>query len=143
LYTSSGVPTKGRPYSRNVAGNPDWLSYTIPTTVTGGDAGSRAFLIPVRSGKRIVTLQFDSAALSASDLDMDIVLQTTNAAGTTTTTILYNAGTAFTGALAGKWIYCDVQVPEDADGVGHIVAYVNTTGTTPAAGAISLFVFVS
>lgn len=148
LYNSSGVPVAGRPKSNNAGGgNSDHVSYTIPTTQTD-DAGDTTYLIPVRSGKTIVFLLFDSADLDSGGgaLDMDIILRTTDSAGNHTDTILYNAGTAFNAALAGKFVYCGVKVPTAgaAPGdVGHIILKVNTAATTPAQGAISLFAQVS
>lgn len=143
FYTSAGVPKLGRPKSNNVGVNNDYVEYTIPTTQLD-DATDITYLIPVRSGKRIIYLLFDSADFDSGGgaLDMDIILRTTNAAGTSTDTILYNAGTAFNAALAGKVVFCNAVVPEDADSVGHICLYVNTAASTAAAGVIKLFVAV-
>lgn len=144
FYTSAGVPKLGRPKSNNTAGNPDYVEYTIPTTQLD-DATDTTFLIPVRSGKRIVYMILTCADLDSGGggaLDMDIILRTTSAAGVTTDTILYNAGTAFNAAHAGLIIFCNALVPEDADSVGHLILYVNTPASTAASGAIKLFVEV-
>lgn len=136
-YSSANVPANGRPIVRNTGDVDDFVTYTVATTSLD-DAGDVVYLIPVQSGRTIGYLVFDCAALAASSLDLDIILRTTNSAGTHTDTILYNAGTAFTSAHSGKVVVCNVAVPEDADSVGHICLYCNVAGTTPAAGAITL-----
>lgn len=145
LYNSSGVPVAGRPKSNNAGGgNSDFVAYTFPTTQLD-DAGDVTYLIPVRSGKRILFLLWDSAELDTGGgnaLDMDLVLRTTDSAGNHTDTIIYNAGTAFSAALAGKFVPVNVLVPTAgaAPGdVGHIIAKVGVAASTAAQGAISLF----
>lgn len=145
LYESAGVPraSGGRP--RTFHPFNDYVSYTIPTTQTD-DAGDVTYLIPVASGRRIVYLKFDCADLDSGGgaLDMDIILRTTAADGTThtDTTILYNAGTAFNAAHTAKWVWCDTAVPSTATNMAHIILKVNTAASTPAEGAIKLFVYV-
>lgn len=141
-YTSAAVPAKtsGRPKSSNIGVVNDFVEYTIPTTQID-DAGDVTYLIPVRSGRTIVYLLFDCADLDsgAGALDLDIVLRTTNAAGTNTDTILYNAGTAFNAAHAGKFVWCNVGVPQTPTDMGHIILYCNTAASTAASGVIKLF----
>lgn len=139
-YESAGVPTKAGGRPRTFHPYSDKVAYTFPTTQLD-DAGDVTYLLPVMSGRRIIFLQFDCADLDSGGtaLDMDLVLRTTNPAGTHTDTILYNAGTAFSAAQTGKWVYCDVLVPDSATSTGHIIAKVGTAATTPASGAISLF----
>lgn len=143
LYSSDGTPKSGRPIIRNTSDVPDLVEYTIPTTQLD-DAGDVVYLIPVASGRRIHHLIFDCADLDGGGptLDMDIILRT-GTTGSFTDTILYNAGTAFgSAAHAGKFIWCNVQVPDDADRTGHICLLVNTAATTPAQGAIKLWAYV-
>ena len=141
LYSAANVPakSKGRPKARNTGDVDDHVEYTLPASILA-DTGSLAYLIPVQSGRKIVFLLFDCAALDAGTaIDADLVLRTTNAAGTHTDTIIYNAGTAFEAAHAAKFVWVNVDVPSDADSTGHIIFYVNTAATTPAAGAINLY----
>lgn len=140
LYSAAAVPLKsaGRPRSSNVGGNSDLVEYTVPTTQID-DATDFTYLIPVRSGKRIAFLIFDAAALAATNLDLDIVLRSVNSAGTVTDTILFNAGTAFTAAQAGKWVWCNALIPETPTGIAHIGLLCNVAGGTPAAGAVKLY----
>jgi hypothetical protein len=144
-YASAGVPSKssGRPKSTNVGVANDFVEYTIPTTQID-DATDFTYLIPVRSGKRIICGQFDCADLDsgAGALDLDIVLRTTSSAGVVTDTILYNAGTAFNAAHAGKWFWCNAVVPQTPTDMGHIGLLCNTAASTAASGAIKLFVEV-
>lgn len=142
LYSAALVPAQGRPRSLATGPSDDDIQYTVPTTVTGGDAGSIAYLMPLRSGKKLVSLQFDCAALASSNLDMDLVLRQYNADGTFTDSVLYNAGTAFTSAHTNKWVYVGSTIGASRDGVAHLIAYVNVTGGTPASGAIKLVVKV-
>ena len=73
---------------------------------------------------------------------MDIVLRTTDSDGNHTDTILYNAGTAFAGALSNQFRVINlVQVPTDGDNVGSIALYVNTGGGSADAGDINLIAF--
>jgi hypothetical protein len=143
LYSAAETPKSGRPIIRNTSDVPDLVEYTIPTTQID-DATDVTYLIPVASGRRIHWLIFDCPDLDTGGptLDMDIILRT-GTTGSFTDTILYNAGTAFgSAAHAGKWVFCNVQVPDDADRTGHICLYVNTAATTPAAGALKLWVYV-
>lgn len=141
-YDSSGVPTKAGGRPRTFHPFSDFVpTTTIPTTQLD-DAGDVTYLLPVASGRRIVFLLFDATDMDTGGptLDMDIVLRTTNSAGSHTDTILYNAGTAFgSAAHAGKWVFCDVAVPDSATSTGHIILKVNTAATTPAQGTISLY----
>lgn len=142
LYSAANTPakSKGRPKARNTGDVDDFVSYTVPTSVLA-DATSFVYLLPVQTGRKIVFLLFDCADLDsgAGNLDLDIVLRTTNAAGTHTDTILFNAGTAFASAQSGKIVICNTDVPADADSVGHIGLLCNVAASTPASGAISLY----
>lgn len=149
LYSSAGVPVKGRPRSSNAGANDDSVALSFATTVLDTLADV-TFAIPVRSGKFIEYLdlgeftELDTGGGNA--LDMDIVLRTTNAAGTNTDTILFNAGSFFTVAQAAGAIYrvwCRTRVPDDADGVGHIIFYTNVAASTANAGTGNLFAKVT
>lgn len=143
LYNSSGIPIQGRPLSSNLGPNPDGVEITIPTTQLD-DAGDVTFLFPVRSGKRIMWFLFDSTDMDSGggNLDMDLVLRTTSAAGVTTDTILFNAATAFNAALTAKWVWVNVPVPADADNIGHVILYVNVAASTPAQGTLKIYMMV-
>lgn len=138
-YTAAALPSKasGRPKSSNIGLANDHVEYTIPTTQID-DATDFTYLIPVRAGKRIVCMTFDCAALAATNLDLDIVLRSVNSAGTVADTILYNAGTAFTAAHAGKFVWVNAVVPQTPTDMAHIGLLCNVAGGTPAAGAIKL-----
>lgn len=136
-YSAANAAANGRPIVRNTGDCDDFVTYTVATTSLD-DAADVVYLLPVQSGRTVGYLIFDCAALAASNLDLDIILRTTNAAGTHTDAILYNAGTAFTSAHAGKVVVCNTAVPDDADSVGHICLYCNVAGGTPASGEIKL-----
>ncbi len=127
---SSSAPGTGRPISSPFGDDCDIVSYTYADTSLD-DAGDFVGLIPVRYGKKLVALAFTCGDGDSGTgvLDMDIILRTTNSAGTNTDTILYNAGTAFATAITTvTWVLLPTlpQVPSDADNVGIIGTYVNT-----------------
>lgn len=136
-YQSAGVPTPGRPFSAQPGDSSDSVTGSWATTDLDTIADLK-YLIPVMSGKRILYLDLlNFADLGSGELDMDLVLITTDKLGTVTTTILYNAGTAFaTAQTAGVplRIWCDVVVPESATNMGHICSLVNVAAVTPIAG---------
>ena len=139
LYSSAGVPIQGRPKSSNLGFNDDSVALSFATTDLDL-LDDFKYAIPVRCGKVIEWIElgeFTDLDSGGGALDMDIVLRTTNSAGTNTDTILYNAGTAFaTAQTAGAIfrVWCRAKVPDDADGVGHIGFKVNTAASTPNAG---------
>lgn len=142
LYNSStGKPKAGRPKSSNIGPTIDYVEYTIPTTQID-DATDTSYLIPVRSGKRVVQIVFSADDLAASNLDLDIIGRVTNAAGTHADTILFNAGTAFTSAQSGVVVFPNWLVPSatSESQVGHICLYCNVAGGTPAQGVIKILV---
>lgn len=147
LYSSAGVPIKGRPKSSNLSPNPDSVALSFATTDLDL-LDDFKYAIPVRCGKTIEYLdlgEFTDLDTGAGALDMDIVLRTTNSAGTHTDTILYNAGTAFaTAQTAGAIfrVWCRTRVPDDADGVGHIGFKINVAASTPNAGTGQLYAHV-
>ena len=142
LYNSDGTPLAGRPVNSAQAADLDVVSYTVATT-SSDEAGDVVHLIPVPTGKRIAALAWRGDALDSDGaLDMDIVLRTTDSDGNHTDTILYNAGTAFAGALSNQFRVINlVQVPTDGDNVGSIALYVNTGGGSADAGDINLIAF--
>lgn len=149
LYSTAGVPIGGRPRSSNTGQNDDSVALSFATTALDL-AADFTYAIPVRSGKFIDFIdlsdftELDTGGGNA--LDMDVVLRTTNAAGTHTDTILFNAGTFFTVAQTAGAVYrvwCRKRVPDDADGVGHIGFLVNTAASTANAGTGNLFAKVT
>lgn len=145
LYASAGVPANGRPISSAPGPCSDWVKPTWATTDVD-DVGDVKYLIPVLSGKRINFLDISETTdmdTGGPTLDMDLILRTTDKAGShTDTTILFNAGTFFAaaqtaGAILRVW--CDVQVPDSATGVGHIISKVNAAATTPAQGTAYIY----
>lgn len=147
LYSSAGVPIKGRPKSSNIGFNDDSVALSFATTDLD-TADDFKYAIPVRSGKMIEYLdlgEFTDMDTGGTALDMDIVLRTTNSAGANTDTILFNAGTFFTGAQTAGAVFrvwCRTRVPDDADGVGHIGFKVGVAATTAAAGTGQLYAHV-
>lgn len=147
LYASAGVPAQGRPVSSHPGPCDDWVKPTWATTDVD-DVGDVKYLIPVLSGKRINYLDISETTdmdTGGPTLDMDIVLRTTDKLGAHTDTILFNAGTHFASAqTAGAVlrIWCDVQVPDSATGVGHIISKVGAAATTPAQGSAYIYASV-
>lgn len=139
LWDSNNKPIGGRPFKSPMGVSGDTVVQTLATTSLD-EAGDVVHLIPVPAGARLFALFFDSAAFdSGTAIDMDLVLRTTNSAGSHTDTILYNAGTAFEAALTNQYIpLASVVVPSDADDVASIITYVNTAATTAVSGDISL-----
>lgn len=139
LFTSAGVPIKGRPRRSPFGMNTDGVTITLPTTNldTIADTG---YIIPVPQYAYLQWIGFDSSDMDTGTpaLDMDLVLRTT-LSGSNTDTILFNAGTAFGTAIVGRWIPLgNTQVPKSDDGWGAIIAYVNVVAATPAQGTIAL-----
>lgn len=135
-YASAGVPTNGRPISAHPGPCDDEVTPTWAAADVD-DAGDIKYLIPVLSGKRVVYLDLSDFTDmdSGANLDMDFALRTTDKLGAHTDTILFNAGAFFqsaqtAGAVLRVW--CDVQVPDSATGIGHIISKV---GTGAAGGA--------
>jgi hypothetical protein len=128
--SSTGRPVGGRPLTQNTGPVPDFVALTFATTQLDDNADV-TYALPVQSGRTIVHLDlcgFGDGDTGAN-LDMDIVLRTTSAAGVNTDTILFNAGAFFQTAQTAGAVYrvlCNAKVPNSADGTGHIVFLVNT-----------------
>lgn len=104
------------------------------------DAGDFVAYFPVMEGRLIKQLVVDSLAHdthATPTLDMDVVLRTVLLDGTTETTILYNAGTAFEAAHSTRLDFPTkgssvVRVPRSKYGYGHVGLLVNVAAATPA-----------
>lgn len=149
LYDSSGNPIAGRPKSSNVGYNDETLVALAFATTALDLLADFTYAIPVRAGKTIEYLdlgeftELDTGGGNA--LDMDIVLRTTNSAGTVTNTILFNAGAFFTVAQtagAPYRVWCNAKVPDCPSGVGHIGFLVNTAASTPNAGTGNIYAHI-
>lgn len=149
LYDSSGNPIAGRPKSSNVGYNDETLVGLAFATTALDLAADFTYAIPVRAGKTIEYIdlgeftELDTGGGNA--LDMDIVLRTTNSAGTVTNTILFNAGSFFTAAQTAGAIYrvwCNAKVPDCASSVGHIGFLVNTAASTANAGTGNIYAHI-
>lgn len=142
LYDSNNLPTGGRPFNPPFGIAIDYVNEEIATTELD-TANDVTYLIPVPVGRTIVKIEVKNEELDTGGgnaLDLDIVLRTTDSAGTNTDTILYNAGTAFSAAVTTPTVvYPNAKVPASATGIGHIIAKVNVAATTAAAGDITLF----
>lgn len=138
LYNSDNHPIGGRPFGGIGRPQVDFVTQTIPTTSTD-DAGDRTNLIPVPEGATLFKIEFLSGDLDAgATLDADIVLSTTDSAGTVTDTILHNAGAGFQTATTRTVELLDQVVPDSDLGYGHIQLKVNTAGGTPAEEDITI-----
>jgi hypothetical protein len=130
--TTTHVPVNGRPKRNPYGVTVDQAQLVIPTT-SSDFAGELSYLLPVPRDCNPFQLLIDCGALSSATLDADIVL--IDDAGTT---ILWNAGTAFTAAVASKLIQLyDVTVVSANDNA-VIALLINTAGGTPSEGTITI-----
>lgn len=143
--STTGLPTGGRPLSKNTGPNPDYVEASYATTDID-EIGEVKYLLPVQCGKEIVYLDIsettDMDSNGAPALDMDLYLRTTNSAGSHTDTLLFNAGTFFQAAQSAGAVYrvwCTVKVPNSADGTGHIISKTVAAAATAVAGTFNLF----
>jgi hypothetical protein len=142
---TTGLPTGGRPLSKNTGPNPDYVVASYATTDID-EIGEIKYLNTVQCGKEIVFLDIsettDMDSNGAPTLDMDLYLRTTDKLGAHTDTILFNAGTFFqaaqtTGAVYRVW--CATKVPNSAAGYGHIISKTVAAAATAVAGTFNLY----
>lgn len=142
-YISAGVPTSGRPLSKNTGPNDDYVEASYATTDLDGTDDIK-YLLPVQCGKEIVFLDITGSTDmdTGSTLDQDLYLRTTDKLGAHTDTLLFNAGAFFQSAQAAGAVYrvwCTEPVPNSASGAGHIISKNVAAATTPVAGSFNLF----
>ncbi len=144
-YASAGVPANGRPISAHPGPCSDWVKPTWATTDID-DIGDVKYLIPVLSGKRINFIDISEAtdmdSNGAPALDQDLMLRTTDKLGAHTDTMLFNAGAFFQAAQSAgavHRIWCDVQVPDSATGIGHIISKVVAAAATAVQGTAYIY----
>lgn len=119
---------------------------TVATTSLD-DVGDVLALVPVPSGKTILSIAWTSTDMDTGSaaLDADLVLRTTDKAGSHTDTTLVD-----TSALASTYFGAAAQaryqplsptvVPDDADGYGNVCLKVGTAAATAAQGTLGIYV---
>lgn len=130
--STTHLPVGGRPKRNPYGTTVDQATLVIPTTSTDF-AGELSYLLPIPRDCNPVMLLIDCGALSSATLDADIVL--IDDAGTT---ILWNAGTAFTAAVASKVIQLYGTTVSSASDNAVIALLVNTAGGTASEGTITI-----
>jgi len=144
-YTSAGVPTSGRPLSKNTGPNDDYVEASYATTDID-EIGEVKYLLSVQCGRDIVYIDLsgttDMDSNGAPALDMDLYLRTTDKLGNHTDTLLFNAGTFFQSAQTAGAVYriwCTEPVPNSASGSAHIISKTVAAAATAVAGTFNLY----
>lgn len=130
--STTHVPINGRPKRNPYGVTVDQAQLVIPTT-SSDFAGELSYLLPVPRDCNIYKLLIDCGALSSATLDADIVL-----IDDTGTTILWNAGTAFTAAVASKVVQIYGVTVVSANDTAVIALLINTAGGTPSEGTLTI-----
>jgi hypothetical protein len=132
FHSTTNVPVNGRPKRNPYGVTVDQAQLVIPTT-SSDFAGELSYLLPVPRDCTLFRLTIDCGALSSATLDADIVL--IDDAGTT---ILWNAGTAFTSAVASKIVQLYRVTVASANDDAVIALLINTAGGTASEGTITI-----
>lgn len=142
LFSSSGVPTSGRPFTPPVGVAMDAVSITIATTSLD-DAGDFVAAIPVPIGKTLMLVGETWADLDSGGgaLDEDLILRTIDKNGTATDTIVSNKGSAMASAQSTiLWTQVNALIARNSSNTDYAyLGYLNNVAaSTPAQGAVTL-----
>lgn len=145
LFSSSGVPTSGRPFTPPVGVAMDAVSITIATTSLD-DAGDFVAAIPVPIGKTLMLVGETWADLDSGGgaLDEDLILRTIDKNGTATDTIVSNKGSAMASAQSTiLWTQVNALIARNSSNTDYAyLGYLNNVAaSTPAQGAVTLIAF--
>lgn len=145
LFSSSGVPASGRPFTPPVGVAMDAVSITIATTSLD-DAGDFVAAIPVPIGKTLMLVGETWADLDSGGgaLDEDLILRTIDKNGTATDTIISNKASAMASAQSTiLWTQVNALIARNSSNTDYaFLGYLNNTpASTPAQGAVTLIAF--
>jgi hypothetical protein len=146
LFSTSGVPTTGRPFTPPVGLAGDSISFTVPATSLD-DAGDFVGLLAVPVGKTLLATGETWADLDTGGgaLSVKLVLRTTDKNGVTTDDLVVDRTTALAAAQATVlWTTAPLMTnsyirrnssANDFAVLGYLVA---TPASTPAPGVVTL-----